>query len=122
MIWVDRITARHLAMNEELRHGQPESEMPERTDIASDGWMDRLKLNIDLPEREFRLYVRYVRALALLCECAPFVDDEDYAELIDELLADAVKHYPLEGRHDGDRREIALRSPATRCETRKLVE
>jgi hypothetical protein len=84
--------------------------------------MDNLELNIDLPEREFRLYVRYVRALALLCECAPFVDDAEYVDLIDELLADAVKHYPLERRHDGDRREIALRSPATTCETRKLVE
>jgi hypothetical protein len=99
-------------MNEELQCGQPESEMPELTDGVSDGWMERLKLNIDLPERELRLYVRYVRALALLCECAPFVDDEDYTELIDELLADAVEHYPLECRHDGDRREIALRSPA----------
>ena len=73
---------------------------------------DGLELGVELPEREFRLYARYVRALALLCECAPFVDDADYADLIDELLADAVKHYPLECRHDGDRREIALRSPA----------
>jgi hypothetical protein len=100
-------------MNEELQCGQLESETPEGTDSASDGWMHSLNLNIDLPEREFRLYARYVRVLALLCECAPFVDDAAYAELIDELLADAVKHYPLECRHDGDRREIALRSPAS---------
>jgi hypothetical protein len=98
MAWLDRITARHLAMNEELRCGLPESGISEGSDGASDGWMDNLELNIDLPEREFRLY------------------------LIDELLADAVKHYPLERRHDGERREIALRSPATTCETRKLVE
>jgi hypothetical protein len=110
-------------MNDELRCQQPEPEMPESTVSAFDGWMHelkewmhRLKLNIDLPEREFHLYARYVRALTLLCECAPFVDDPDYAELIDELLADAVKHYPLECRHNGERREIALRSPAGQCE------
>jgi hypothetical protein len=39
------------------------------------------------------------------------VDDEDYVSLIDELLADACKHYPLEWQRDGDRRAIAPRSP-----------
>jgi hypothetical protein len=100
-------------MNEEQQCRQRESEVRERADGASDGWLRAVNLGVQLPEREHRLYVRYVRALALLCECAPFVDDTDYADLIDELLADAVRHYPLECRHDGDRREIALRSPAS---------
>src|SRR5699024_593730 len=34
----------------------------------------------DAADREVRLYARYVQALALLCECAPFVDDEDVSE------------------------------------------
>jgi hypothetical protein len=77
-----------------------------------DAWLSGLELGVELPEREFRLYARYLRALALLCECAPYVDDEDYSELIDELLADACKHYPLECWHDGDRRALAPRESA----------
>ena len=99
-------------MDEERGSGQHESGMPEVTEKLADDWLEGLDLGVELPPREFRLYARYVRALALLCECAPFVDDVDYADLIDELLADAVKHYPLECRHDGERREIALRLPA----------
>ena len=81
-------------------------------DNSPDAWLQELTLGVKMPEREFRLYARYLRALALLCECAPYVDDADYAALIDELLADACEHYPLECRHDGDRREIALRPSA----------
>jgi hypothetical protein len=77
-----------------------------------DAWLRTLNLGVEGSEREVHLYAQYVRALALLCECAPFVDDEDYADLIDELLADACKHYPLEWRRNGARREIALRLPA----------
>ena len=79
-----------------------------------DAWLSGLKLGVELPEREFRLYARYVRALSLLCECAPHVDDEDYSKLIDELLADACKHYPLECWCDGDRRALAPREPAAK--------
>lgn len=78
---------------------------------CSDGWLHTLESGVDMTERESRLYARYLRALALLCECAPFVDDQDYAELIDELVTDACKHYPLDCRRNGDFREIALRSP-----------
>jgi hypothetical protein len=39
---------------------------------------------------------------------APFVDDPDYSELIDELLADACRHYPLTWHRDGDYRQIAI--------------
>lgn len=60
------------------------------------------------------LYERYLRALALLAECAPYVDVEDYAALIDEVLDDAQAHYPLLVRRDGDRREIAPHEVATR--------
>jgi len=58
------------------------------------------------------LYARYVRALALLAECAPYVDVQDYVELIDEVLEDAQACYPLDVRRDGDRREIAPRVAA----------
>lgn len=64
-------------------------------------------MGVVLPASELALYVRYVRALALLCECAPYVDEPDYVDLIDELLADACDHYPLVTRRGGARREIA---------------
>ncbi len=57
------------------------------------------------------LYARYLRTLALLCECAPYVDDPDYAELIDEVLDDACQHYPLHRSDQGEHREIAPRCP-----------
>ncbi len=63
----------------------------------------------EMPPREAQLYARYVRALALLCECAPYVDEPDYAELIDTLLEDACAHYPLDVHKDGDQRELAPR-------------
>ena len=53
------------------------------------------------------LYVRFVRSLALLCECAAYVDDPDYLEQIDAMLDDACRHYPLRWQHGGGRREIA---------------
>jgi len=58
-------------------------------------------------DREVRLYARYVRVLALLCECAPYVDEASYAERIDEALADACAHYPLEWRRSGCAVEIS---------------
>jgi len=61
----------------------------------------------DACEREVRLYARYVRALALLCECAPYVDEPSYSEQIDEVLADACLHYPLDWRRSGCGVEIA---------------
>ncbi len=97
-------------LNQDCRKIEPElSGCPNRD---PDAFLHTLDPGGEGHERERRLYARYVRSLALLCECAPFVDDENYAELVDELLADACKHYPLEWRRDGDRREIALRSPA----------
>ena len=73
-------------------------------------WLPTLNLGVEGSDEGRRLYARYVRALALLCECVPFVDDEDYVSLVDELLADACKHYPLEWRQSGLRRELALRA------------
>ena len=58
---------------------------------------------------EIELYVRYVRALALLAECAPDVDEPDYADLIEVLLRDAEAHYPLTVCRNGARWEIAPR-------------
>ena len=75
-----------------------------------DALLNRLRREMALPEREFRLYVRYLRALALLCECAPYVDEEDFVDLIDELLVDACAHYPLEFHQDERYRGIAPRS------------
>ena len=69
-------------------------------------------LGAGLPDRERALYLRYVRALALLCECAPYVDEPDYADMIDDVLAEACRHYPLAWQSDGERREIAVRAPA----------
>jgi len=78
----------------------------------SEQWLAEVDLGVTLPPGEQRLYARYVRALALLCECAPYVDEPDYVDLIDEVLADAAKHYPLECQSDGDHRAIAVRMPA----------
>ena len=96
-------------MNQDCR--KLETELSGRPNSDSDALQYALDLGFEGHERELRLYARYVRALALLCECAPFVDDENYTDLVDELLVDACKHYPLEWRREGDRREIALRSP-----------
>lgn len=65
-----------------------------------------------LTDAESALYVRYLRALALLCECRPYLDEPDYAELIDELLDDAASTYPFDIERDGDRRGLVPRHPA----------
>jgi hypothetical protein len=66
----------------------------------------------NLPDADRALYLRYVRALALLCECASYVDEPDYLDLIDVLLDDACANYPLVTRSDGMRREIAVNGVA----------
>ncbi len=66
----------------------------------------------ELTARERAHYARDARALALLCECAPYVDEPDCADMSDDLLGDACRHDPLAWRRDGERREIALRAPA----------
>ena len=95
--------------DEDGRHAEP----ARCADAGSDAevCLHTLALGVEGSEREIHMYAQYVRALALLCECAPFVEEADYADLIDELLADACKNYPLEWRRDGVRRQIALRSP-----------
>ena len=65
-----------------------------------------------LTDAEAALYVRYLRALALLCECRPYLDEPDYADLIDDLLDDAASHYPFDVERDGDRRGLVPRDPA----------
>lgn len=55
------------------------------------------------------LFLRYLRVLALLCECRPYLDEPDYAGLIDEVLDDAAAHYPLDIERDGDRRGLVPR-------------
>lgn len=66
-----------------------------------------LRAGREMTPREAELYVRYLRALALLGECAPFVEDADYAELIGTLFADAQANYPLAIRRHGERWEVA---------------
>jgi hypothetical protein len=91
---------------------QLDSAVHDRCAGAPTGWQPEDTLGAGLPERERALYVRYVRALALLCECAPYVDEPDYADMIDDVLAEACRHYPLAWQSDGERREIAVRAPA----------
>lgn len=55
------------------------------------------------------LYKRYVRSLALLCECAPYVDEPDYVDLIEAVLKDASSNYPIDFRRCDGSIEIALR-------------
>jgi hypothetical protein len=63
----------------------------------------------DADSRFDALYQRYVAALALLCECAPYVDEPDFADRIDALLDDAARHHPLQWQADGPRRALAPR-------------
>jgi hypothetical protein len=57
------------------------------------------------------LFARYVKALALLCECQPYVDEPDYETQLDTLLREACTAYGLEMRHVDGRFEIALPGP-----------
>ena len=75
----------------------------------ADAILARLGVVEPMAPREAALYVRYLRAVALLCECRPYLDECDYAALIDELLDDAQAHYPFDVRRDGERRSLAPR-------------
>ncbi|MFM9940151.1 MAG: hypothetical protein ACKVP7_11735 [Hyphomicrobiaceae bacterium] len=55
------------------------------------------------------LYGRYVGLLALLCECAPYVDEPDYVDLIEAALIDASSNYHVDFRRNDGSFEIALR-------------
>lgn len=52
---------------------------------------------------------QHLRALALLCECLPYVDDPDYAQQVVALLQEATRTCPIELRCEHGRCEIALR-------------
>jgi hypothetical protein len=75
-----------------------------------------LRPSDDATEAEVALYVRYVRALALLAECAPYVDEPDYVELIETVMNDAQEAYPLTVSRNGSMWEIAPRDAAQRAE------
>lgn len=88
--------------------GRPERESgPEELPSPDRGVLALLDAGRNMPPGEAELYVRYVRALALLGECAPYVDEADYASLIGALLADAQANYPLAVRRHGERWEVA---------------
>jgi len=53
-------------------------------------------------------HARYVRLVVLLAECAPYVDDPDLIDIIDELMAEVARDGLLECRRNGTRWEIAL--------------
>lgn len=74
--------------------------------------LESLGVDGSLAPNEAALYVRYLRALALLCECRPYLDEPDYAELIDDVLDDASAHYPFDIERDGDRRGLVPRNGA----------
>ena len=75
----------------------------------ADAVLAQLGVAEPLPPREAALYLRYLRAIALLAECRPYVDECDYAALIDELLDDAQAHYPFDVHRDGERRSMTPR-------------
>ena len=54
------------------------------------------------------LFERYAKALALLCECQPYVDEPDYEAQIDALLREACTDYGMAMQHVDGRFEIAL--------------
>lgn len=78
--------------------------------VVTPALREQLGLPADVQAEQAELYARYVRALALLSECAPYVDEPDYAGLIEAVLHDAQARYPLEVRRNGERWEIAPRS------------
>ena len=80
---------------------------PRLTD--ADAVLARLGVVEPMTPREAALYVRYLRAMALLAECRPYVDECDYAALIDEVLADAQTHCPFDVHRDGERRSLTPR-------------
>ena len=75
----------------------------------TDAVLARLGVAEPMPAREAALYVRYLRAVALLAECRPYLDECDYAALIDELLDDAQANYPFDVHRDGERRSLTPR-------------
>lgn len=86
---------------------QRRAEGNEASDAPDPGVRTLLRVPSDVPAEQAALYVRYVRALALLCECAGAVDEPDYVELLEAMLLDAQANYPLVVRRDGDRWQIA---------------
>ena len=76
---------------------------------AGDDLLAALRPAADATRAEVALYVRYVRALALLAECAPYIDEPDYLDLIETIMMDAQASYPLTVRRNGLQWEIAPR-------------
>jgi hypothetical protein len=64
-----------MGRKENCASAAPES--PEAANSAPEACLGPLELGVRSSEAGRLLYARYVRALALPCECVPFVDDED---------------------------------------------
>jgi|JI10StandDraft_1071094.scaffolds.fasta_scaffold522147_2 hypothetical protein len=67
------------------------------------------------PDATSLLFARYVKALAMLCECQPFVDEPDYEAQLEALLHEACAAYGLDMQHAGGRFEIALPGSQGSC-------
>lgn len=64
----------------------------------------------DASPRELQLYERYVRALAVLSECTPYVDEPDLEEQIEAVMSDACACHPLQWLRCSDTTDNVLRS------------
>jgi hypothetical protein len=99
-----------------LRRREPGCAASKLTHLAKASMTpDASRVNLEMgrdgaSEFEATLYLRYVTALVLLCECAPYVDELDYLERISDVLEEARGNYPLEWRRDGGGFEIGPRT------------
>lgn len=60
------------------------------------------------------LHAHYVRAILLLAECQPYVDDPDLFASVDELMADVGRGGSLTCRRDATQWEVALPAGSVR--------
>jgi len=76
-------------------------------------WSDRAMLARSVfghssEEGVVEMQVRFLTALALLCECAAYVDEPDFLDQIDSLLDSVELEYPLRFEREGVSRTLAI--------------
>jgi hypothetical protein len=74
---------------------------------ASHAATNRFMSEPALADAQSLLFARYVKALALLCECQPYVDEPHFETQLDAVLREACAAYAIEMRHLDGRFEIA---------------
>lgn len=67
-----------------------------------------------LEESVVETQVRFLTAIALLCECAAYVDEPDFLDQIDSLLDSLEQEYPLRFERQGTSRTFAIASHLAR--------